>query len=61
LQPSRSLIERYGPVFSDGYVNLYALFVERDIGFAKIPHYSVRDREPPRNEAPRCFRLAKVR
>src|SRR6266481_8382822 len=29
LRPSRRLLKRYGPVISNGYVNLYALFVEQ--------------------------------
>ena len=35
LQPSSSLIEHYRPVISDGYVNLYALFVERALQWVR--------------------------
>lgn len=29
LRPSATLLQRYRPVIADGYVNLYALFVEQ--------------------------------
>jgi adenine-specific DNA-methyltransferase len=35
LRPSRSMLERYRPVISDGYVNLYALFVEQALQWVR--------------------------
>jgi len=35
LRPSRSLFERYHPVISDGYINLYALFVEQALQWVR--------------------------
>jgi adenine-specific DNA-methyltransferase len=35
LQPSRALREQYRPVISDGYVNLYALFVEQALQWVR--------------------------
>jgi adenine-specific DNA-methyltransferase len=35
LRPSRSLRNRYHPVISDGYVNLYALFVEQALQWVR--------------------------
>jgi adenine-specific DNA-methyltransferase len=36
LQPSRSLLTRYRPVITDGYVNLYALFVEQALQSVRL-------------------------
>jgi adenine-specific DNA-methyltransferase len=35
LRPSSSLFERYRPVISDGYINLYALFVEQALQWVR--------------------------
>ena len=35
LRPSRELLERYRPVISEGYVNLYALFVEQALQWVR--------------------------
>jgi adenine-specific DNA-methyltransferase len=35
LRPSSSLFERYRPVIADGYVNLYALFVEQALQWVR--------------------------
>lgn len=35
LRPSRGLLKRYEPVIADGYVNLYALFVEQALQWVR--------------------------
>jgi adenine-specific DNA-methyltransferase len=35
LQPSKKLLKNFAPVISDGYVNLYALFLEQSLRFTK--------------------------